>query len=183
MTDVGNGNDSRGQRTPGRAAIKEAWQRTLEDMDALAAEREQQGWDVVIARAGNTAPTAPAERDDDRFGPSFTIPDNDAEEFAEAFERGDYPLYEVYRETVDDNVFLVVEYRDPDAETVIMIAGQYRLRDAPGMAQAAIDEDVIYTRVRTLDGTVLGSFQHDDYEKFVPDIERVANWHGDGTED
>ncbi|AFZ72652.1 DUF7529 family protein [Natronobacterium gregoryi] len=177
MTDTGSDHETRGRPTPGQEAVTNAWERTLEDMDALAEQREEQGWDVVTIRAGTTTPTAPSNSSDDRFGPSFIVPDDEAEQFEEAFERGGFPLYEVYRETVDDRVFLVVEYRDPDAETVIMVAGQYRLRDAAGMATAAIDEDAIYTRVRTLDGTVCGSFQHDEYEKFVPDVERVANWH------
>ncbi|SDR28260.1 DUF7529 family protein [Natronobacterium texcoconense] len=179
MTDTGSDPNTRGQSTPGGTAATKAWQRTLEDMEGLAEEREEQGWDVVSIISGNTAPTPPSGSEDDWFGPSFIIPDNKATPFEEAFERGEFPLYEVYRETVDDRVFLVVEYIDPDVETVIMIAGQYRLRNAAGMASAAIDDDVIYTRVQTLDGTVLGSFQHEEYEKFVPDVERVADWHDD----
>lgn len=181
MTDIGNDRDEVEQRTPGRAATTQAWERTLEDIDALAETRTEEGWDVIQIAAGSTSPTPPSVRDDGRFGPVFVIPDNKAEPFERAFEEGTFPLYEVYRETVDDTVFLVVEYRDPETSTVILVAGTYELRNAAGMANAAMDEETIYTRVQTLDGTVLGTCRHDNYEKFVPDIERVANWHDRDT--
>lgn len=177
MTDVGDGRNDHERRRPRANAVKTAWQRTLADMDALVADHERAGRDVIEIVAGNTGPTGPADRDDDRFGLVFVVPDNQAEPFQAAVEQGAFPRYEVYRETVDDHVFLVVEFRDPNRETVILIAGQYALRNAPGMASAAMAADTIYTRVQTLDGTVLGSFRHGEYEKFIPNVERVAGWY------
>lgn len=177
MTGTGNERTENRERRPSTSAVKNAWGRTLEDMDALADEREEEGWDVVRVVAGSTTPASPSARDDDRLGLVFVIPDNQAEAFEAAFERGEYPFYEVYRETVEDTVFLVVEYRDPRAESVILLAGTYELRNAAGMASAATEQETIYTYLQTLDGTLRGTFEHDEYEKFVPNPERVARWH------
>lgn len=171
----GRTGDEHEERSVHVAALKTAWQRTLEDMEAMAAAREDEGWDVVSIMAGDTAPTNP-DVGDDRFGLVFVIPNDRAGAFEAAFDRGSFPTYEVYRNTVEGNVFLVVEYRDPAEELSIFVAGQYELRHAGGMARAAKREDEMYTYVQTLDGTVLGSFRHEAYGNFVPDAKTVAAW-------
>ncbi|WP_254766324.1 DUF7529 family protein [Salinilacihabitans rarus] len=175
MTDIGPDDapdertDSRGPGELGSPAIKTAWQQTLEDMRALEAQREEEGWEVVSLVAGDTAPTTPSTSRDDSFGLVFVVPGSDAEAFAEAFERGTFPRYEVYRNTADRHVFLVVEYLDPEEELAVLVAGAYSLERAEDMAKIAQREEEMYTHVRKLDGTVVGSFRHEKYAKFVPD--------------
>ncbi|WP_435348434.1 DUF7529 family protein [Haloarchaeobius sp. HRN-SO-5] len=155
-----------------------AWERTLEELDALAEERAEEGWETVTVMAGNTAPQNrdAGDEDDDRFGLVFVVPSNHGEEFTDAFEGKDFPEYEVYRREVDGNAFLVVEYRDPDTETAIFVAGQYELRHAAGMVHDAEEAGEFYTYLQKLDQTILGVFRHDSHEKFVPYADRIDDW-------
>ncbi|XVH33501.1 DUF7529 family protein (plasmid) [Haloferacaceae archaeon DSL9] len=163
-------------------AAGDAWARTVDEMRLLADQRREEGWEVVAVVAGNTAPTNPSAGPDDRLGLVFVVPGSDADPFTDAFERGAFSEYEVYRNTVHGGVFLVVEYRDPEARLAIMLAGQYLLERASGMVTAAVREGRIETYVQTLDGTVLGSFGHETHGKFVPETHAVVDALGDRSE-
>ena len=153
---------------------KEAWGRTLDDMTAMADEREAAGWDAVRIMAGHTAPEPPDAGVEDRFGLSYVVPGNQADPFLEAYEAGQYPLYEVYRGSTETRTFLVTELLDPDAERAIYITGNYRRLDARGLLRAAHRAGKMYSHLQTLDKTHLGSFEHDGYEKFF--AERDLEW-------
>jgi len=155
---------------------KQSWQATLEDMHALAEQRADEGWDVLELVAGDTAPVGRDTNDDDgEFGLSYVVGAEDAEAFREAFEAGDFPVYDVYRQTQMGHVFIVTELRDPDTEQVIFVAGAYVQRDEKMCAYTAREEGEMYTRVRKLDGTTLGVFRHEGYEKFFPHADRMPD--------
>ncbi|WP_435359906.1 DUF7529 family protein [Haloarchaeobius sp. DFWS5] len=158
--------------------LKTAWGQALEDMDAMAEAREADGWETAKVMAGDTAPRGRNSGDDDdnRFGLVFVAPSNMGEDFSAAFEGKAFPQYEVYRREMDGNVFLVVEYIDPDSETAIFVAGQYELRHAAGMVHSAEEAGEFYTYVQKLSGDILGVFKHDSHEKFVPHAERIDDW-------
>lgn len=153
---------------------RQAWQHTLEDMQAMAEEREEAGWRTLVIAAGNTAPEPPGAGESDRYGLAHVIPGNKAEEFREAVDAGDFPAYNVYRTEVDGRLFLVTELLDPDTETVIYIAANFELRHAGDLAVHAKETGEMYTHVQKLDGTPLGSFRHDGYEKFFPEADQLA---------
>lgn len=177
MPETGDADRDHAERLADDAdVLKNAWQRTLEDMEAMAEEREAGGWDVVTVAAGHTAPEPPDAGDFDRFGLVYVVPDNEGEEFAAAFREGGFPKYEVYRQEVQGRVFLVTELLDPETERAILVAGGYELRHAGPLVSTAREEDEMYTHVQTLDQTVLGSFRHDDWEKFFPHADRIENW-------
>lgn len=155
---------------------RDAWKRTLAEMQALAADHRDDGWRVVDIAAGHTAPVNPDSGDTDRFGLVHVIPGNDADEFREAFDRGAFPEYQVYRNEVEGRAFVLTELRDPDSRTAILVAGSFELMHAPGLVRAAEREGEMYTHVQTLDRTYLGSFRHDDWEKFFPNPERVKGY-------
>lgn len=148
---------------------KEAWQGTLDDMRALTEEYEQRGWHVVDIAAGNTAPKAPEVGEDERFGLVHVIPGNKADPFREAVARGEFPKYDVLRGEVQGSVFLLTALLDPASETAILIAGQFEVHQAQELISAAKEDGVMYTHVQKLDKTQLGSFRHDEPEKFFPE--------------
>ncbi|WP_435334294.1 DUF7529 family protein [Haloarchaeobius sp. TZWWS8] len=158
--------------------LKGAWSGALEDMDAMAEAREEEGWETAKVMAGDTAPRSreSGRDDDDRFGLVFVAPSNMGEDFSEAFAGKQFPQYEVYRREMDGNVFLVVEYIDPDTKTAIFVAGQYELRHAAGMVHDAEEAGEFYTYVQKLSGDILGVFKHDSHEKFVPHADRIDDW-------
>jgi hypothetical protein len=155
---------------------KEAWASTLDDMTAMADELREEGWDVVAIPAGHTAPESPDAGATDRFGLTYVIPGNYTDEFGEAFEAGGFPQYEVYRAEADGRAYLVTVLLDPDSETAILLAGTYEIRHALPCMKAAAEAGTMFTHVQTLDETHLGSFEHDDHERFFPDRAQVESW-------
>jgi hypothetical protein len=155
---------------------KGAWQRTLDDMTAMAEELEADGWDVVTIAAGHTAPTNPDAGETDRFGFVHVVPDNKAEPFEQAVETGKFPKYRVFRNEMQGRIFMLTQLIDPDSETTVLIAGNFEMRHAPGLVKTALKEDEMYTHVQTLDGTHLGSFRHDDVEKFFPEPHKYTGY-------
>uniref|UniRef100_UPI003133B19B DUF7529 family protein n=1 Tax=Natronococcus wangiae TaxID=3068275 RepID=UPI003133B19B len=69
-------------------------------------------------------------------------------------------------------MYLATEFIDPSSDRSILIAGRYDLTLADGMITSAEDEGVLYTHVKTIDGTVLGSFEHEEYEPLIPGPKR-----------
>jgi hypothetical protein len=150
-------------------ARKDAWSRTLADMNAMAEELEDQGWETVTVGAGDTAPEHPDVGEEGRWGLVYVVPGNHAAEFVEVFEEGAFPEYNVYRTVAGNQVFLVTELRDADSRTAIFVAGAYERSRARPLIDTAKSAGKMYTHLQKLDGTHLGSFEHEGYEKFFPD--------------
>lgn len=170
MPKTGDGVDD-AERIAGHAdPNKDAWQRTLDDLRALAADREAAGYDVVAVAAGHTAPKSRDAGDGDHYGLVHVVPGNDAEAVAAAADAVSDPAYEVYRAATETRVFLVTELFDSDAERAILLAGNYRRYSVGGLVRAVRETGRMFTHVQRLDGTHLGSFAHDEPEKFfTPD--------------
>lgn len=155
-------------------AHKSAWQATLHDLDAIVEAHEENGWDAIRIASQDVAAEGRDTNDTEgRYGLSFVIADNHGDRFEEAFEAGEFPQYEVYRGESNGRVFLIVEYLDPDTETAIVVAGNFWRRDANPMLDTAVEEGTMYTHYHLLNGTHLGSFQHEGVDKFFPEAPRV----------
>lgn len=147
-----------------------AWEHTLEDMEALASELREEGLDVLTLQAGDTAPEV-ADAGGERFGLSYVIPGNRAEGFREAFSAIGTPRYRVFRTEVGGNVFIVTQISDQEAGQAILVAGVYQKQFERELVQAASEAGVMYTHVQTLDGTHLGTFEHEDWTLFFPEAD------------
>jgi len=148
--------------------LKDAWQRTLTDMDQLAEARAAEGWETTAVAAGDTGATGRSDGTLEDFGLVYVVPDNDVEAIETTLEAGTLDQYEVYRQTTARRVFLVTEYFDADERAALYVAGTYELRNARAMVTAAREEGTFYTHLRTLDRTPVATFQHDELTKFVP---------------
>lgn len=145
----------------------DAWQQTLDDMWALEADLQEEGWDTLETAAGHTAPVAP-EHEKGHWGLVHVVPDSDAAAIGDAVEAGAFPRYDVYRTDVDGRVFAVTVLLDPDAETAVLIANQFERRRADALVEHAGDVGHVATVVRRLDGTVVAQVRHEDPAKFFP---------------
>mgnify|MGYP006273357803 CR=1 FL=1 len=150
-------------------SIKSSWERTVEDMRAMAADREEKGFSTVTAVAGDTAPVAPQMGESDEFGLTFIISGNEAEDFEASYQGSDFTETGVYQSTREGHVYIVVECIDMEAKEIIYITGAYEMRAAPELVRAATDREKMYTRVKTIDHTEVGVFEHDDVSAFFPD--------------
>lgn len=146
---------------------KDAWERTLEDLWALEEEYEAKGWDTITTAAGHTGPVAPVHNKG-YWGLSHIVPDSDAEAIEAAVEAGEFPTYDVFRELVQNRVFEVVTYMDPETETAILLASNFELRKATELVMHVRDVGYVNSIIRYLDGTVVAEIRHDEPEKFFP---------------
>jgi len=149
--------------------VKDGWQRTLEDMAAMAANREDKGFQTLTVPAGDTAPEPPHAGEDDRWGISFVVPGNKADRLAEFHRTCEFEDVGVYQAAGSGQVFLVVELVDPDDSVAVFLAGHYEMRHAPDLVRTATEEGVMFVHAQTLDGTHLASVRHDDPYDFFPD--------------
>lgn len=147
---------------------KNAWSETLEDTKRMAEGREEEGWETLILPAGDTAPEPPEDGPEGRYGLVYVVPGNRGQTLTEMQEYASFPAYDVFRATVHGRVFIVTELLDPEHEVAVYVAGNYELRVADRLVKAAAAEDRMYTHLQKLDGTVLGSYEHDDWRKFFP---------------
>lgn len=152
---------------------KSGWGQTLEDMRAMARNREESGYETVTFQAGHTAPKGPEQGDTDRWGLFYIIPGEEAQSFQTTLEQAEFDETAVYQSSIGRNTFLVTEVIDHDQALDLMIAGSYRRDAAAPLVRAAIDQGRMYSHVRKLDGTHLGSIEHDDPDAFFPDPDAI----------
>lgn len=155
----------RAKRTTG--AKKEAWGKLLEEMEELAEDRQEEGWEVYPLRAGQTDTVTKDMAQHDRFGLFHVLPKSDWQTFEEVYDEEAFTEYFVYGTGVEGSMFAVTEFLDIEGNRSIMIANQYDMTRARGLAQNAMEEGELYTYVRKIDGTILGSFRHEEYEPLL----------------
>jgi hypothetical protein len=179
MPTAGDGIDDAERLAAHAAGNKSAWRATIDDMDALAADRADDGWDTVTVAAGHTEARPREAGGTGRYGLVHVVSESEADAVASAYEAGSYPRYDVYRGTTATRVFLVTECLDPEGRTAVFVAGNVRRRDARRLARTTDRTGRMYTHVRTLDGTYVGSFEHASPEKFFPTTDRASTADGD----
>lgn len=180
MPETGDGVDDAEHIAAHADVDKDAWQRTLDDMQALEADREAEGYDVVAVAAGHTAPKPRDAGETDLYGLVYVVPGNDADDVAAACDAVGDPAYEVYRASTETRVFLVTEVLDSEAKRAILLAGNYRRHLARGLVRTATETGRMFTHLQKLDGTHLGSFAHGEPEKFFPPSDYAAYDPGEG---
>lgn len=146
------------------AAVKQAWQRTLEELEAIAEDRRSEGWETTTLRADHTDPISKDMGEDDRFGLSHVVSKSAGEAFVDAYDEEAFTEFLVYGSNVDRRRFAVTELIDPEERRSIAIAYEFPLERVRGLPENAREEGVVYTYVRKIDGTILGRFEHDPYE-------------------
>lgn len=154
---------------------KQAWKATNEDMEAIAEERREEGWDVISMPSLHVNPMNREDEGDELSGLSFIIPNNHADDFEEAYENGDFPEYLVYRREVKKSAFLVLELIDPDSDTIILVAGRYDIQQARNAIPAIVEQGEIAVVMQTIDGTQFASLRFDDYGAFISTPEENGN--------
>lgn len=148
--------------------LKDGWARTVADMRAMAEDRAGKGFDTYTLAADDTAGIAPSMGDDDRIGFSHLIPGDEADEIEPVFEGFSLDETGVYQSTDSGHVFMVTELVDYDDETVIYVAGTFRMADAAALVRAAVDMGHLHTYVRRLNRENVGTVRHEDVDAFFP---------------
>lgn len=170
MPETGNDrDDERLQRLASGASVrKKGWAQTNEEMQLLADERRSDGFEVVTATTLHTDTVTPDMGEDpERFGFVHVVPDNHADEVAEVLSTLDVTRYEAYRSTVGENAFLVVELLDESASRALLFASYYDPTEATAMVATARERGVLFTHLKRIDGTHLGTIRHEAIEPLL----------------
>jgi hypothetical protein len=149
------------------------WTQTLEDMRAMAADREESGYETLTVQTGNTAPKGPEQGEDDRWGLFYVVPGNVADDLEATLDRATFEETAVYQASIGRDTFLVTEVIDHDAELILFVAGAYRRGAAGPLVETALERERMHSHLRRLDGTPIGSIEHDDPDAFFPDPDAI----------
>lgn len=154
---------------PDDVTTNEGWVALLDEMDAMAADLDAEGWETLSIPAGDAAAVEPDEGHTDRHGYAYVVPGDDADRFEELFEPEGFPKTEIYRATTPDHLFLLTVFLDPAAEVAILLAGVLERGSLDACRESARETGAMYSHLFRVDGTHLGSFEHDDTGPFFPD--------------
>lgn len=143
-----------------------AWEQTLEDAYGIAEDRRADGWEATVVMAAHTDTVSKDMGDHDRFGLMHIIPNNYADDFSEAYDDG-FTEYLVYGISVQQNMYLVIDLIDPDRERSILVPCSYDLAFAQGVYESADEAGYLPSYFKTIDGTVLGTFEHEEFDPLL----------------
>lgn len=153
-------------------ALRSNWERTVEDMRAMAEDRRSNGYEAHTVAAQDTAPVSPKQEVRDYWGLSHLVPDNKVDTIEEYLEAGEFEETGVYQADAAGTTFMVTECIDHDSGLVLYVAGSFWMQDAPTLVEAATERGTMYTQFRTIDGTHVGGIEHDDAGAFFPDPDK-----------
>jgi len=155
--------------------VVEPWQAVVEDMEGLAAEYREIGWEVLELHPGDVATLDGGGGDgddgeDDRHGLEVLVPDPEFEELEAWIEEGTrFGSYEVYRTTEDEVAFLLVVLTDEATERAVCVPAYYEMSNVETLRACAEHDGVFFTYVRRLQGDRVITFTGDDPGLFLPD--------------
>lgn len=149
------------------------WDEIVSDMEATAAEYEQQGWDTLQLHPGDVA-VLPGETPEgdrvEKFGIDVLVPDNEFEDVEAMLGRGvAFDTYEVFKAEVAGMVYLLVAMEDTDEDAAMLYPAYYQVSDpdTTTLFDRAREEGVLYSFVRRLDDRQV-QLRHDDPTLFEP---------------
>jgi hypothetical protein len=150
---------------------RDAWERTLAEMDELAGDHEADGWETLAIPGGVASPKRPGTGESDRFGFIHVVPGNYADEFDERFGDCAFDAYDVFRREIEGEVYFVTVLYDTDARAAVFVAAAYETGVGERLREVAEREGVLFTHMQRLDGTHVCSVEHEDFEKFFAPAE------------
>lgn len=151
---------------PDNPTATDGWSRLLDEMEAIAASIEDDGWETLTVPAGDATAVSAEGGYTDRHGFTYVIPSDAAETFTDWFEPDGFERTEVYRATGGPSLFVLTVLRDAASERAVLIAGVLELAEVTDIEGAAREAGEMYTHLFSVDGTHLGSVRHDDPEPF-----------------
>jgi hypothetical protein len=144
------------------------WEQMIADMNTMAANREEVGYEVITLPASDTTPKPPSSGESDEWGLSYVLASNFADRFSRGFPNTTFTETGVYWADADGNRYVVTECLDHDNSLALFVAGAFQLQFAAPLVETAVDREKMHTHLKKLDGTHLGSIEHDDAEMFFP---------------
>ncbi|MFC7071943.1 hypothetical protein ACFQJ7_03515 [Halovenus rubra] len=146
---------------------EQAWQAVLEEMEVLATDRKNDGWETHTVIAAHTDAVSKDMGQHDRFGLHHIVPNNHADVISDIYDESEFSEFLAYGKPIESFVFLVTEFIDPDRQRSIFVACSYDPTRGKGMVENGEEYGCLNTYFKTIDGTILGKFTHERWEPLV----------------
>lgn len=144
------------------------WEQTVAELDELETKLESEGWETTAVQALHAAPNPPGMGSSTESGLSFVVPDNVADELEPVVSDGHFDRYDAFHRRVEDRIYLVVRYLDPERQRAVCLAASYRTRHLQPVIETAAERGTITTWLKRIDGEIVAQFEHEAYEQFFP---------------
>jgi len=145
-------------------AAMQNWDTTLDDLNKISTEYENDGWETVVLHPGEVQVVS---EDKDLTGLDILIPDDEYRELEDKLESGiSFDSYEVYKDLLDGVVHLIVVLEDASAKTVLMYPAYYSNEDSE-LLTSVCRENGLRTYLRRLSGEFV-ELTHTNPELFAP---------------
>lgn len=149
--------------------IADEWNDVIADMETLATEYRDDGWDILEVHPGDVVPLSPNE-DETRWGLDAVLPGNEITALENLIESNAPTLddWDVFRTQSDNIVFLLVVARDNERGRMLFVPLYYHAGDASGMARAARERGCMQIHLRSLSIDPIVTLEQTDPELFLP---------------
>lgn len=157
-----------GHPNPIPVDVLSRWDDVLADMEEVAAEYRDRGWETFVLNPGHVVVLP---RDASRMGFDVLVPDNEFDPVNERVEDGsvEYDEFRVFREEADGITYCLVVAEDPEAESVVQVPVYYDPHDSSFLLDQIWEKGYVHVHVHPLStdkGIV--TFELDDPELFLP---------------
>lgn len=143
------------------SAVAERWRELLDDVETLAEEYREAGWETLAVSTGHVTP-----RSDEPFGLDVVAPPEEFDALRDLVDDATFDTSQVYRDEESDVRFYIVA-QEALADGVAVLVPTFCALDETGeLAATARREERMYTHVRTQSGDERVTFVHDDPDLF-----------------
>jgi len=149
--------------------MQELWDELLDEMSSIAQGYRENGWEIMTLTPGDVTVLTTQYSDD--CGIDVLLSNSEYNGLKTLFENGDFEsdTYDVFKNTLEGQVTLVVGVADSSSDTVIFypaIIEEVRLNELVSLTREAGE---LHTYFRPLDRSSRVAVSHSEPELFLPE--------------
>lgn len=147
--------------------MQEFWDTLIEEMEGIAQEYTENGWETVTIKPGDV--TVVASEHADIAGIDVLVPRSTFETVDEYYdaERTDEESYQVYRREIGEGAMLVVVIEDANQEVAILYPALLSSEDMDRLRNDIESSLDIHTRIRPLSKDRIVTVRHENPSLFL----------------
>lgn len=143
------------------SAVAERWRELLDDVETLADEYREAGWETLAVSTGDVTP-----RTGEPFGLDVVAPPEEFDTLRDIVEDATFDTSHVYRDEESDVRFFIVVQEASGDDVAVLVPAFCALDETDELLSTVRREETMYTHVRTLSGDERVTFVHDDPDLF-----------------
>lgn len=139
------------------------WDDLLDDVQAIAAEYKENGWETLVLHPGDIATITEGDA-----GFRLIVPESELNALAEAVKGAEesFNEFELHRAPTDDLLLFIVVVKSSDYDHAILFPTYYEPDVDEEFVTAVREQGSVFTEITNLDQSRRYSFRHDDPSLF-----------------